>query len=228
MIRLVLFLLLFAMPAMAQAQAAGGDPRLQTIPYDADQVVRLKVATRFQLTVIFSPDERVENVAVGDSDAWQVSLNGRGDALFIKPVSANAPTNMTVITDARVYSFELSPTYAPAADTPFTVRFLYPEAVPDGPPSAVPPAEPGRYRLSGNRSLRPGVITDDGVRTYIEWDPDQTLPAVFAVDEQGEEVLVDGYMRDGLYVVDAVHRTLLFRLDRQTARASRLRSGTRR
>ena len=226
MIRLVLLFLLFAMPVMAQA--AGGDPRLQTIPYDANQVVRLKVATRFQLTVIFSPDERVENVAVGDSDAWQVSLNGRGDALFIKPVSANAPTNMTVITDVRVYSFELAPTYAPAADTPFTVRFLYPAAVPGGPPSAIPPAEPGLYRLSGNRSLRPSVTTDDGVRTSIEWGPDQTLPAVFAVDEQGEEVLVDGYMRDGLYVVDAVHRTLLFRLDRQTARASRLRSRARR
>lgn len=220
--RLLLLLLLFAPPALAQTPSAeGGDPRLQTIPYDANQVVRLKVATRFQLTVIFGADERVENVAVGDSDAWQVTVNGRGDALFIKPLRANAPTNMTVITDARVYSFELSPTYTAAFDTPFTVRFQYPPAVTAQSDRTVAP-ETGRYRLSGSRSLRPAAVTDDGERTYIDWGPQQTLAAVFALDEQGEEILVDGVMRDGRYVIDAVHRTLLFRLDRQTARASRI------
>ena len=36
-------------------------------------------------------------------------------------------------------------------------------------------------------------------------------------------LLLDGNMRDGLYVIDAVHRTLLFRLEHQTARADRER-----
>lgn len=220
--RLLLLLLLLATPTMAQTPPAqGGDPRLQIIPYDASQVVRLKVASRFQLTVLFGADERIENVALGDSDAWQVTVNGRGDALFIKPLRANGPTNMTVITDARVYSFELSPAYAAAFDTPFTVRFQYPAPVPAEPPQS-PALEAGRYRLSGARTVRPASVTDDGERTWIDWGPTQTLPAVFAIDAQGEEVLVDGTMRDGRYVIDAVHRTLLFRLDRQTARASRV------
>ncbi len=59
------------------------------------------------------------------------------------------------------------------------------------------------------------------MRTFIEWHDQQAIPAVFAIDDRGDELLVDGYVRDGLYVIDAVHRTLLFRLDRQTARASR-------
>lgn len=222
MSRLLLLLLLLATPAMAQAPSdQGGDPRLQVIPYDAGQVVRLKVASRFQLTVLFGADERIENVALGDSDAWQVTVNGRGDALFIKPLRANGPTNMTVITDARVYSFELSPTYAAAMDTPFTVRFLYPSALPTEPAQAAAPQN-GRYWLSGARALRPAAIVDDGERTWIDWGPQQALPAVFAIDAQGEEILVDGAMRDGRYVIDAVHRTLLFRLDRQAARASRV------
>lgn len=227
MIRLCFILLLLATPVTAQVQSAlgTGDPRLQTIPYDANQVVRLRVASRYQLTLIFGPEERVENVAIGDSDAWQTSLNGRRDALFVKPVDAGGTTNMTVITDARIYSFELTSTHSPAVDTPFTVRFSYPAAIAE--PSPVAPAEAARYRLSGSRALRPQAISDDGTHTYIDWRPRQNLPAVFAVDNNGQELLVDGYMRDGRYVIDAVHPTLLFRRDGQTARANRVRLRTR-
>lgn len=222
----VILLMLAAPPAAGQDPASsGGDPRLQVIPYDAAQVFRLQVAANHQLTIIFTPEERVENVAVGDSEAWQVTLNRRGDALFIKPLRQTGATNMTVITDARIYSFELASAFAASADTPFTVRFVYAEPAP-----AVPAAQPtpGRYRTRGARALRPAAISDDGVRTYIEWRERQPIPAVFAVDEAGEEILLAGQMRDGRYVIDAVHRTLLFRLERQTARADRLTEGARR
>ncbi len=221
----VLIGFLLVAPAVAQLPQAteGADPRLRTIEYDAGQVFRLRVATGYQSTIIFSPEERVENVGIGDSDGWQVTLNSRGDALFLKPVRPNGATNMTVITDARVYSFELSSAHGPGADTPFTVRFLYSRAAVDtSPPS--PPLQRGLYRLSGARALRPAAISDDGVRTYIEWGDRQAIPAIFAIDGQGDELLVDGHVRDGLLVIDAVHRTLLFRLDRQTARASRNRA----
>lgn len=219
---LLVGLLLLGAPAAAQAPSQA-DPRLQTILYDAGQVVRLNVATNFQLTIIFSPAERVENVAIGDSDSWQATVNRRGDTLFLKPARQNSATNMTVITDARIYNFELASTYGPSADSPFTVRFLYPDAQSEvsAEPAALP--EVGQYRLRGARAVRPSAISDDGVRTYIEWRPEQPLPAVFAIDARGDEVLLEGYVRDDLYVIDAVHRTLVFRLERQTARASRLR-----
>lgn len=222
--RLLLVLLLLgapAAPAVAQTPPAAVDARLRTIPYDAGQVFRLRVATGYQSTLILSPQERVENVAVGDSDGWQVTLNGRGDALFVKPLRQNSATNMTVITDARVYNFELSSAYAPGADTPFTVRFAYPEASGAPASEAGAPLSVGRYRVSGARTVRPIAVNDDGVRTSIEWRDQQTIPAVFAIDDAGDELLVEGHMRNGLYVIDAVHRTLLFRVDGQTARASR-------
>ncbi|MGH7028693.1 TrbG/VirB9 family P-type conjugative transfer protein [Brevundimonas sp.] len=225
----VLLPLLIGAPATAQTpptsepQASSpGDQRLRLIPYNPAQVVRLAAATNYQLTLIFGSDERVENVAIGDSEAWQATLNNRGDALFLKPLRSNGVTNMTVITDLRVYSFELSATYGPTAETPYTVRFTHPDkARNENAPTAQ--ATTGRYRLRGARALRPSAISDDGVRTYVEWRAQQTLPAVFAIDERGDEVLLDGHMRDGRYVVDAVHPTLLFRLERQTARADRIR-----
>lgn len=200
------------------------DPRLQTLQYDADQVFRLSVSMDFQTTLVLDPNERVENIALGDSNSWQVTPNRRGDHVFIKPLQAGGTTNLTIVTDTRLYAFELSATSAPASDTPFTVRFLYLEPQLDLTHTSAPQVEPGRYRLSGDRSLQPLSVSDDGVRTYVQWRGDQPLPAVFALDDLRREILVGGHMRDGRYVIDAVHQTLLFRLDRQVARATRLRS----
>lgn len=215
--------LLMATPALAQVDTGAQTPdaRVRTLNYYPDQVVPLKVASNYQLTIIFDPAERVENVAVGDADAWQISLNRREDALFIKSLRSGSTTNMTVITDLRVYNFELSPAFGPAADAPFTVRFAPSENASVREPASQPGI--GRYRLSGTRGLRPAAISDDGVRTTIEWRDRQTLPVVFAIDERGDEILLDGHMRDGHYVIDAVHPTLLFRLERQSARAERQR-----
>jgi type IV secretion system protein VirB9 len=83
-------------------------------------------------------------------------------------------------------------------------------------------ATPGRYKLSGDKALRPAAIDDDGVHTYIAWGPDQTLPAIFAIDDKGNETLVNGMTRDGRFVIDAVANKLVFRIDRQTATAVRV------
>src|SRR3546814_8280842 len=79
----------------------------------------------------------------------------------------------------------------------------------------------GEYRLSGTRALRPAGMHDDGVKTYIDWSPETPLPAVFFIDDYGRERLANGNMRGGLYVIDSVHEELLFRIDKQKARAKR-------
>ncbi|HEX8415509.1 MAG TPA: hypothetical protein VF637_16750, partial [Sphingomicrobium sp.] len=48
------------------------------------------------------------------------------------------------------------------------------------------------------------------------------LPAVFFLDRRGRETLANGYMRNGTFVLDSIFDRLLFRIDRQTARAERL------
>jgi len=223
-------LALAAAPAAAQVQPqpGAGDPRVQSVDYDADQVVLLQAAPGYQVTVELGADERIENVAVGDSGAWQVTPNRRGDYLFVKALQA-VPTNLTVVTDARVYLFELAPLYGPSAEMAYTVRFRYPSPEPpsgeggEAPPDA---ADAGRYRVSGDRALRPTGISDDGVHTYIEWPRDRALPAVYAVDAQGQEALVNGMMRDDLFVIDSVVPRLVFRIDDQVARATRVRPRT--
>ncbi len=184
------------MPVAATAQVrpkpGPGDPRIQSVLYDTNQVVQLQVATGYQLTVEFALDERIENVAVGDSGAWQVTPNKRGDHLFIKALQSGVTTNLTVVTDARSYMFDLAPLYGPLPDMAYTVRFTYPPTAVATVADATPAVAPGRYKLGGTRAIRPSQIDDDGEKTYIVWPADKPLPAVFAIDEKGREMLVDG------------------------------------
>ncbi len=224
---LAALLLLAAPPAVAQVrpQPGPGDPRVQTVMFAPDQVVQLQAAPGYQITVALNPDERIESIALGDGGAWQASANKRGDYLFIKPLSAGVTTNMVVITDVRMYAFELVPAYGPMETLPFAVRFTYPDSAPLAATGAAAPAETvtaGRYRLSGDKLLRPSAMADNGVQTEIEWPASATLPAIYAVGDDGAEVLATGQVRDGRIVVDRIARKFIFRQDRRVATALRM------
>lgn len=207
------------LPAQVRPAPGSGDPRIQNVLYNEDQVVQLQGTPGFQIDVEFAADEAIENVAVGDSAAWQVTPNRRGDHLFVKPLVAGVTTNMTVVTTARTYFFELAP--LSSGEMAYTVRFRYPNAQPAADEATATNVE-GRYRLSGAHALRPSRIADDGVHTYIEWPHEASLPAVYALNGQGQETLVNGGMRDGLFVIDGISQRLVFRIDQNVARADRV------
>lgn len=218
--RALLALLLTAMPvapALASQELPG--MRVRLVDFVPDRVVRVEAAPGYQLMIELAADERVENVAVGDSGAWQVTANKRGDRLFVKPVQMGITTNMIVITDVRVYSFELAPLSAPGSDTAYSIRFRYP--APASSTAADAPAS-GHYKLGGNAALRPTGMHDDGVHTYIEWPEDRALPAIYAIDGNGKEALVNGMMREGRMVIDSVQQRLVFRIDNRRATAERV------
>ncbi|HEX8126826.1 MAG TPA: TrbG/VirB9 family P-type conjugative transfer protein [Allosphingosinicella sp.] len=212
----------FPVAAQVRPQAEpGGDPRIQSVPFAPNQVVQLEGAPGYQITLELSPDERAENIAVGDASAWQVTANKRGDLLFVKALVAGVSTNMIVITNVRTYNFDLVP--VSVSQMAYRVSFKYP------PPAATEeeladPAAEGRYRLGGDKALRPSEISDDGVHTYIRWPRDRALPAVYAMTDGGEEMLVNGMMReDDLFVIDSISKKLVFRIDGNVATATRQR-----
>ena len=171
--------------------------------------------------IALAPDERIQNVALGDSGAWQVVTSQSGNMLFVRPTRDGVSTNMTVITSARFYAFDLVP--VAYGSPPYEVRFNYPaEVASNALGVSNEMGEPvAKYRLSGTKALWPDAISDDGAKTYIDWPADMPLPAAFFIDEYGRERLANGNMRGGLYVIDSVHQELLFRIDRKTARAKR-------
>jgi type IV secretion system protein VirB9 len=180
------------------------------------------------MMVELSPDEQIRSVALGDPSGWEVSVSRERDRLFLKPAQPGASTNMTVVTSVRVYNFGLASLPAPSFDMPYTVQFRYPpprtEAKDDQYVDvAAATRRISRYRIGGDRQLRPWWVTNDGERTFISWPPSAPIPAIYAQDSHGADVLVNGMMgTDDVYVVDGVPDRLTFRIDSHVAHAVRI------
>jgi type IV secretion system protein VirB9 len=226
--RLALALLLAVGPATAASaqpappagygRATIVDPRIRTLMYDPDRVVAVHAVFGYQLMIQFGADERIEDVAIGDGGAWQVTPNKGASLLFIKPVDQAAATNMTVVTDRRSYLFQLSAhsaaTTAPG-DVTYVIRFTYPPepvvvATPPPPPPPPPQRRNAAYTYAGARDLLPSEVFDDGQFTYFKWPESESTPALFLVAKDGAESLVNYSYRDGYQVVEQVAH--LFRL----------------
>ena len=220
---LVFAFALAATPALAVTPRPGpGDPRIHVVEYEPSDVVELRTALGYQLSVEFDPLEKIENVAIGDSLGWQVTPNRRANLLFLKPMSARPATNMTVVTNLRRYNFQLSVQKQPSRALPFTVRFLYAPpvvALIEPPPPPPPPVEANSaYSYEGSARTLPVKVFDDGRDTYFTFRGQEDLPAIFAVDPDGGEAVVNTRLRDGYLVVDRVARGFVLRRGSEVTR----------
>lgn len=207
-----------------------GDPRIRIVPWSENQVVRLRGHLGYQMLVEFDPNERIENVAIGDSLGWQVTPNRAATLLFVKPIARGAATNMSVITNLRRYSFELSAREATGPSDPniiYTVRFSYPPPPPRAAPttaemSGPAPANIGdlnlAYSTRGGRGMPPVRVFDDGVATYFQFAEAADAAAVFVIGADGKEELVNAQWRGPYFVVDQIAKDFVLRIGRASVK----------
>lgn len=217
-------LLALSAPSIAMAQ----DARVATRDYVEHEVISFSARSGFQSTIEFGEGERIENIAVGESGAWQVTPNRRANLLFVKPVAASAPiTNMTVVTDRHTYLFELRP--AARATPVYLLRFTYaedmyaPPTLPAeaAPPTLLPAAETRElpvndlnfaWTMKGARKLYPERIFDDGKSVYLAWVQGRALPAVLSIGPDGKTEGPVNFTAEGQYlVVEGFHNRLVLR-----------------
>lgn len=127
--------LALAAPAYAAKTPERGalDGRVRFVDYHADQVFSVTGVYRSATQIVFSADEKIAHVALGDTISWEVAP--AENMLFIKPREFAGPTNLIVTTRTgsglRSYNFELSARKgaitASSPNTFFQVRFRYPE-----------------------------------------------------------------------------------------------------
>jgi len=145
------------------------DSRLVTRAYDPDQVVTLNGKLGVQATVGFAADEKIENVAVGDSQKWQITPNKRANLLFVKPLQPGARTNMTVVTDKRTYFFDL---VASAKARPiYMLRFSYADDAVAAETAATPPT------IMPFPGAQPNAAKADTVAKAVETKPAEVAEA---------------------------------------------------
>lgn len=213
---LIAFLLLFSINASALQESTplATDARIREVSYSPDEVFKFTAHYKIQSSIEFEQGEDIRTISVGDSDGWQIVPSG--NRIFLKPVELDADTNMTVVTNQRVYHFEI---YAREQlsmgddDMVFVMRFVYGGeknySFEDENSTAVPNHEiednPSKYNfaytISGSDNIAPIRIFDDGEFTFFQFkDINADLPAFFKVDSERREAIIN-YRTVGDYVV---------------------------
>ena len=228
--------------AFAAAQAAvlppGGalDSRIRTTNYTEGQVYKITGFFGFHALVMFGPDERIEKVG-GFEKGWTV--DNLGNKVLIYPKLDDADSNLTVVTNRRVYFFDLSvkpfpKKYHSQADDPeqtYGLRFRYPEdearaaaakagaelaerKLRDATRATNDKPKHWRHTYMGAESIKPYQVWDDGTFTYFKFYAQQDLPTFFVVNDDGSESVVNkGMERDNdTVVVQRVGKQFVLRM----------------
>jgi type IV secretion system protein VirB9 len=198
-VSLATVVLLGVVPAAAETapRSVGADPRIKQYTYSKDTVYKLDLAMKIITSIEFAPGEAIDSVLMGDSESWQVVRLQSGNVLAVKPLIAGARTNMTVYTSQNTYTFELRavPIAAGSSSLNYRIGFRYPERERAKAASKqvdqTRPRDPNYYVAGAATKFRPVAVYDDGRRTTFEFPPDAPRPAIFRVDEQGRESIIN-------------------------------------
>lgn len=258
-----LLLVLMLLPALACAETipekSPYDSRVRVIDYNRLDVVKLLTFYGVSTHVEFGVGENIKDVAIGDDQAW--SIVPRGNHLFIKPRAKKADTNVTVVTDKRVYNFALMVQPRSVKDVSawkdpnlvYGVTFRYPEEeaakqaailaekikmeearlktdlikdkfskktkdintiedVPDS--NSVAQSEVKKsavethnydYWMAGSPEISPTTARDDGRFTYLTFSNNRDMPAVYSVNAEDAESLINTNVEGNTIII---HRVL--------------------
>ncbi len=207
------------------------DQRIEVVPYDPYNVVPITGTVFTATQIIFSDNEIIQDIQNGDLGAWTSAVNKSSPhMLFIKPTVAGSDTNMTIVTNLHTYYFHLTsqtsdispinPINHPNTPT-YAVRFIYPEDQQKQLAQDLlqreqqkqteisaftnPSGYHWNYYFNGDKTLVPLHVFDDGKFTYFQLQPNQPIPAIFAVTSSDGKEAVVNYRRDdqdsGVYLV---------------------------
>ncbi|NLR73389.1 TrbG/VirB9 family P-type conjugative transfer protein [Novosphingobium sp. ERN07] len=210
--------------AYSPHSAVIANPRIIEVKFDSDAVVHVSCELNRQTMIEFDKGERIENIAIGEAEDWQVTPSKGANLIFIKPLVMKSKTNMTVVTNARRYLFDLS-SMGNVGSGIYALRFRYPEELVlpfsnelqqevSHVPQAVsrPDVYPYSWQMAGDATLFPEEIYDDGSFTFLKWKPGLDVPAIFSPTIDGQEGPVNWTMSSDVIRVDGVQSSYVLRI----------------
>ncbi len=219
--RFALLILLASLAAAAGAETrpAPGlfDSRIRTAPYNVDEVYRLTGFVGYQTDLEFELGEVFVGLGAGDIEG--ISFVAQDNHLFLKPKAAKIGTNLTILTSRRAYQLDYAALPKPpdaTEDVTYALRFTYPAIVKaDDKAKDLLDADPRPrnidYWFCGHPSLKPVAASDDGVHTRLTFAAKAEQPAIFVLNEDGTESLLNFSMDEGDVILHRVARRLILR-----------------
>lgn len=194
------------------------DARIRTAAYNQDEVYRLPGYVGYQTDLEFQQGEAFVGLAAGDIEG--ISFVAQDNHLFLKPKAAKVGTNLTIVTSRHTYQVDYSASAQgpdPTQEVVYALRFTYP---PDGLKESENATEKALkadrprnfdYWYCGNPSIQPVATSDDGVHTRIRFAAHAEEPAIFVLNEDGTESLLNFSIDDGDVILHRVAHRLILR-----------------
>jgi type IV secretion system protein VirB9 len=222
-VRTLMIALLVGLVTAASAATAPApglkDARIRVASYNADEVYRLSGFVGYQTDLEFEAGETFVGLGAGDIEG--ISFVAQGNHLFLKPKAAKVGTNLTILTSRRTYQVDYSASSArpdATADVTYALRFTYPPAATDSRAAAnrALSTEGSRsrnfdYWFCGDPTLQPMAASDDGVHMRLSFPTRAEQPAIFVLNEDGSESLLNFSMDEGDVILHRVARRLILR-----------------
>jgi type IV secretion system protein VirB9 len=204
-------------PALAfrgnEDDAAGG--RIRYVDYDPDEVVTIEAVVGVVVHIVLDPSEKYVAHAFGDGKAWDFAV--RENHCFVKPVATDADSNLTIVTDKRSYHLALRLRTEKGAVGTYELAFRYrePRKVKEHYAEAreieesfqKPPAKANlHYSMSGDEDIAPVNCWDNGEVTSFKFAGGTDVPAIYMVDADGNESIVDRHTTGPANEIVVVHK----------------------
>ncbi|WP_298966684.1 TrbG/VirB9 family P-type conjugative transfer protein [uncultured Roseibium sp.] len=216
---MVTAVLIAILPLKAETQPhpSSGDGRIKQLIYTETEVYKLDLYLKIITSVQFASGEAIRSILVGDSASWEIIRLQSGNVLSVKPIVADANTNMTIYTDRRVYTFHLK-SMGEAANAlkdnaqNFRVVFKYPKEEAEQKKAAAEAKHSKSkmanlnfgYYVAGRGRFRPVEIYDNGRQTFFRFPPNAPKPAIFKVGHKGKESLINVRTKGDTIIADSI------------------------
>lgn len=195
---------------------APGDKRVRFVDYDPHDVVTVYARIGQDTVFVFADDEKVLDMGGGDTDAWDVGLAKSGNAFFIKPKARSPETSVHILTDKRIYTFDMKLARKRSQPTYLTVFFRYPDQLRKLQAAQRKtqeardlldmerPVANVNYSVQGAEALSPVRAWDDGTATFFRFAENGVIPAIYRVDDGVESLVNVTAQPDGTLKVHTV------------------------
>jgi len=197
------------------SSALGEDQRIRYVIYDRDEIVVIEAVVGVATHIVLEQGETYLTHAFGDGKAWDFAV--KGNHCFVKAVAENPESNLTIVTDRRSYHFSLR--LAPASDAPtYEIVFDYPDSRAKKEREEArrkeveeafakkPRATNLEYSMSGDLDIAPVNAWDDREFTYFKFPGNRDIPAIYMVDVDGTESIVDRHGAGAANEIVALHK----------------------
>lgn len=217
------------------------DPRVRVVEYNPLNVVKLSTFFGVSTHIQFADSESIKDVAVGDDQAWKVIPRGNHLFIKPQATNADTNITVVTdkrtyqfalvvqqrpVKDSTAWSdpnliFSLSFKY-PEEDSIKKASEAKREAIKDGfgeyknkfindVNNTKTMYENRDYWVAGSEEISPTVAFDDARFIFLKFSNNSDIPAVYEVDDQGNEALINISVHEGGHVVvqRLVHRLML-------------------